>query len=81
MADLVEPFPERLGDFVGLGVGLVGDGDGEVVDGDVFLCFRGDGDLQTVSCCRTFGEMILVAWEVILRARSLTVSPDGATPW
>lgn len=47
VADLVEPFAKGFGDFVGLGVGFVGDGDGEVVDGDVFLCFCGDGDLNS----------------------------------
>lgn len=47
MADLVEPFTKGFGDFVGLGVGFVGDGDGKVVDGDVFLCFCGDGDLKS----------------------------------
>ena len=46
MAGFVEPFGEGLGELGGFRRGAVGYGDGEVVDGDVFLGCADDVDLR-----------------------------------
>lgn len=70
LARLVEPAGEGLGDFENRRLGVVvGDGDGEVVNGDILLGRAADGDLEDLleEVCE---------WQGVSR----TFSPDGDVP-